>query len=186
MNDFVASAVSTRSIRILSDGTPWRPLINVRDMARAIEWAIGRDAAAGGDCLIVNVGSDEWNYQVSELARAVAAAVPGTDVSVNREAPPDKRSYRVDFSLFRQLAPTHQPRQGLADTIDALRTGLESMGFADADFRNSRLIRLRMLAELQSAGLVNQDLEWVNKGAGKEVEVIALGNSRAATAAPSV
>lgn len=186
LNDFVASAVSTRSIRILSDGTPWRPLINVRDMARAIEWAIGRDAAAGGDCLIVNVGSDEWNYQVSELARAVAAAVPGTDVSVNREAPPDKRSYRVDFSLFRQLAPTHQPRHGLADTIDALRTGLESMGFADADFRNSRLIRLRMLAELQSAGLVNQDLEWVNKGAGKEVEAIALGNSRAATATPSV
>ena len=113
-----------RRITVLSDGTPWRPLINVKDMARAIEWAIERDADAGGDFLVVNAGTDAWNYQVHELAAVVAEAVPGTEVSINREAPPDKRSYRVDFSLFKSLAPAHQPQADLLGTVDALRKGL--------------------------------------------------------------
>jgi nucleoside-diphosphate-sugar epimerase len=183
LNDFVASAVSTRSIQVLSDGTPWRPLINVRDMARGIEWAIRRDAAAGGDYLIVNVGSDEWNYQVCQLAEAVAGAVPGTIVSVNREAPPDKRSYRVDFALFRRLAPGYQPQHGLADTIQALRAGLDAMGFNDAGFRDSGLIRLRVLADLRSKGLLNSNLEWMDKYAGGGVALVE--SSGAATAAQS-
>ena len=58
LNDFVASAVATGEISILSDGTPWRPLIHVRDMARAIEWAIERPAINGGAFLAVNVGSE--------------------------------------------------------------------------------------------------------------------------------
>jgi nucleoside-diphosphate-sugar epimerase len=98
LNDFVACAIATRRITVLSDGTPWRPLINVRDMARAIEWGVARD---GDSFLAINTGSDHWNYQVHELAEAVASAVPGTLVSINREAPPDRRSYRVDFSLFK-------------------------------------------------------------------------------------
>ena len=110
LNDFVACAITTGEISVLSDGTPWRPLIDVSDMARAIEWAIGRDPSAGGEILSVNAGSDAGNYQVKDLAEAVATAVPGTRVSINRQAPPDKRSYRVDFSLFQRLAPEHQPR----------------------------------------------------------------------------
>ena len=123
LNDFVACAISTRRITVLSDGTPWRPLINVKDMARAIEWAIGRDADAGGDFLVVNAGADAWNYQVHELAEVVAQAVPGTEVSINREAPPDKRSYRVDFSLFQALAPAHQPQADLLGTVDGTAQG---------------------------------------------------------------
>ena len=78
VNDFVAGAVAAGEINILSDGTPWRPLIHVQDMARAIEWAISREADNGGDFLAVNAGSDQWNYQVHDLADAVAAAIPGT------------------------------------------------------------------------------------------------------------
>jgi nucleoside-diphosphate-sugar epimerase len=163
VNDFVACAVTTRKITVLSDGTPWRPLINVRDMARAIEWAIGRDAAAGGDFLVVNAGSDEWNYQVHELAHAVAAAVPGTEVSINREAPPDKRSYRVSFARFRSLAPSHQPQCDLVGTIDALKEGLAAMSFEDAKFRESQFMRLRVLADLRSRGLIDEALAWTNK-----------------------
>ena len=77
LNDFVAGAVASKRITILSDGTPWRPLINVKDMARAIDWAISRDVANGGEFLAVNVGSDEWNYQVKDLAEAVAKVIPG-------------------------------------------------------------------------------------------------------------
>ncbi len=125
-----------RGDQVLSDGTPWRPLIDVRDMARAIEWAVTRKEAQGGPMLIVNVGSDERNHQVRELAEAVAVALPGTTVSINQAAPPDGRSYRVDFSKSRRLAPA-QPRQTLQDTIAGLVEGLRAMGFADADFRRS-------------------------------------------------
>ncbi len=71
---------------MLSDGTPWRPLIDVRDMARAIEWAIVRRPENGGRFLAVNAGRDECNYQVSDLADAVARQVPGTKVSINTNA----------------------------------------------------------------------------------------------------
>src|ERR1700752_1541557 len=64
LNDFVACAVATKEITVLSDGTPWRPLIDVTDMARAIEWAIGRSSDHGGRFLVVNAGNKEANYQV--------------------------------------------------------------------------------------------------------------------------
>jgi nucleoside-diphosphate-sugar epimerase len=161
LNDFVACAVTTKRITVLSDGTPWRPLINVADMARAIEWALQRDAN-NSDCLVVNAGSDAWNYQVHELAAAVAQVIPGTEVSINRDAPPDKRSYRVDFSLFRRLAPLHQPQASLIDTIAGLRDGLAAMSFDDPDFRGSSLMRLRVLTDLRSRGLLNDTLHWAD------------------------
>jgi len=163
LNDFVACALSSGRITVLSDGTPWRPLINVTDMARAIEWAIERDAHLSGSFLVVNAGSDRWNYQVQELAAAVAKAVPGTVVSINRDAPPDRRSYRVDFSLFKSLAPEHQPQADLEDTIAALCRGLQAMNFRDADFRRSSLMRLRVIADLTTSGLLSETLEWTDK-----------------------
>jgi nucleoside-diphosphate-sugar epimerase len=162
LNDFVASAVATGRITVLSDGSPWRPLINVADMARAIEWAVTRDADAGGPFLVMNTGSDPWNFRVRELAEAVAAVVPGTDVSINSQAPPDRRSYRVNFSLFSTLAPGHQPQATLTGTIEGLRDGLQAMGFADSDFRNSQWIRLRVLADLEKRGLLSPALTWTS------------------------
>jgi nucleoside-diphosphate-sugar epimerase len=164
VNDFVAGAVASGEINILSDGTPWRPLIHVLDMARAIEWAITRAPSQGGAFLAVNAGSDQWNYQVRELAEAVAAVLPGTRVSLNADAPPDKRSYRVDFSLFRQLAPNHQPQRTLLDTIAELRDGLLSLGFRDAQFRTSQLMRLRVLTALRESGSLSAELTWAPAG----------------------
>jgi nucleoside-diphosphate-sugar epimerase len=161
LNDFVASALATGRITILSDGSPWRPLIDVADMARGMEWGIRREVDAGGAFLLVNAGADAWNYQVRELAEAVAAAIPGTEVSVNRHASPDARSYRVDFSRYRELAPAYHPRARLAGTIQGLRRGLEALGFADANFRESSLIRLKRLRQLREAGRLNERLEWI-------------------------
>jgi nucleoside-diphosphate-sugar epimerase len=163
LNDFVAGAVASGKITILSDGTPWRPLINVKDMARAIDWAISRDAAAAGEFLAVNIGSDEWNYQVKDLAESVAMVIPGIDISVNKDAQPDKRSYRVNFDLFKKLAPAHQPKASLADSVRELKNGLESLGFRDGDFRNSRYMRLKILTELQEKGLLNEKLQWIKR-----------------------
>jgi nucleoside-diphosphate-sugar epimerase len=163
LNDFVACALAAGEITVLSDGSPWRPLIDVRDMARAIAWAIQRPADRGGDCLIINAGAESWNYQVRDLANAVAAKVPGCAVKINSAAPPDKRSYRVDFSLFRELAPQNQPLSTLAGTIDGLLEGLRSVGFHDKNFRESNLIRLHTLKSHIAAGRLNSDLVWQNQ-----------------------
>lgn len=161
LNDFVACAVAARNITILSDGSPWRPLIDVADMARAIEWALVRETGNGGAMLSVNVGSGVWNYQVKELAQAVSETVPGTTMRINTEAPPDKRSYRVDFSLFEKLAPNHQPQIMLPQSVARLKHGLESMGFADGDFRNSSMMRLKSLEQHMANGTLGPDLQWV-------------------------
>ena len=160
LNDFVAGAVASGEISILSDGSPWRPLIDIKDMARAIDWAISRDNVNGGDFLAVNVGNEAGNYQVKDLAEAVASAIPGTRVSINKDAQPDKRSYKVNFDLYKKLAPAHQPAVGFKESIQELKSGLESMGFRDAEFRSSKYMRLNILMELRKKGLLNDKLEW--------------------------
>lgn len=160
LNDFVACALASKNITILSDGTPWRPLINVKDMAVAIDWAIGREASNGGEFLAVNTGSTSWNYQVKDLAEAVASVIPGVSVAINTDAPPDKRSYRVDFSLYEKLAPDHQPQYDLVTTIKELKEGLEAMNFSDSDFRNSKLMRLKVLTGLQETRQLDDNLAW--------------------------
>ena len=162
LNDFMAGAVASKRITILSDGTPWRPLIDVKDMARAIDWAIRRDLVDGGEFLAVNVGRGEWNYQVKDLAETVAKVVSGVDVSINKNAPPDKRSYRVSFDLFRKLAPEFQPETDLMTSIKELKDGLEGSGFKDTNFRNSKYMRLKVLMDLRNKGLLTEKLEWAD------------------------
>jgi nucleoside-diphosphate-sugar epimerase len=161
LNDFVAGAIADRKITILSDGTPWRPLINVKDMARAIEWAIVRPHENGGTFLAVNIGSNDWNYQVKDLAEAVAQVIPGVEVSINKDAQPDKRSYRVDFDLFHRLAPAYQPKVDLLTSIQELKEGLEAISFNDSDFRNSRYIRLKVLKELRETNQCDSELHFI-------------------------
>lgn len=160
INDFVAGAVSSKRIDILSDGTPWRPLINVLDMARAIDWAIQRKHELGGSFLAINTGSNEWNYQVKELAEMVAEVVVGCKVTVNADAPPDKRSYRVNFDLYKKLAPNHQPVYALKPTIKALYQSLMEMGFNDPKFRESNLMRLNVINQLKQNKFLDNDLNW--------------------------
>ncbi|MCC4614222.1 SDR family oxidoreductase [Xanthomonas campestris pv. esculenti] len=159
LNDFVAGAVANGSVEVLSDGSPWRPLIHVRDMARAIDWASRRAPDNGGQFLFVNAGAQRWNVQIRDLAQAVGVAFPSASVSVCTDAPADNRSYRVDFSLFERLAPAHQPQETLRSTITELRDDLQRAGFDDRDFRrNSDFIRLRILQQLVDAGTLAPDL----------------------------
>jgi nucleoside-diphosphate-sugar epimerase len=162
LNDFVACAVASKKITILSDGTPWRPLINIKDMAKAIDWAIKRELNNEGEFLAINIGSNEWNYQVKDLAEAVAKVIPEVDISINKNAQPDKRSYRVSFDLFKKLAPDYQPEVDLITTIEELKSGLEAMKFKDEDFRNSKYMRLKVLTYLRNKGLLTERLTWTH------------------------
>jgi UDP-glucose 4-epimerase len=161
LNDFVACALSRGEISVLSDGSPWRPLIDVADMARAIDWAIDRSEKSGGRYLAVNAGSNDRNYQVKDLANAVAGKVPGTTVSINTSAPADSRSYKVDFELYRSLAPNHQPLVDLDQSIQNLITGLTKMNFKDEHFRSSDLMRLKVLQDHIGSHRLSRTLEWM-------------------------
>ncbi|MTI31182.1 NAD-dependent epimerase/dehydratase family protein [Xanthovirga aplysinae] len=161
-NDFVASAIGNNQINILSDGTPWRPLIHVKDMARAMIWGIKRKAMdEGGNFLLVNTGSNEWNYQVKQIAHEIQQILPKVSIYINPEAAPDKRSYKVDFGFFKKLAPDHQPEWNLKSTIRELVEGLGKMGFQDKNFRQSNLIRLNVINSLKKEGLINEELSVV-------------------------
>ncbi len=159
LNDFVAGGVTSGKITILSDGTPWRPLINVLDMSRAMRWGIERTIDNGGSFLTMNTGSNHWNYQIKDLALETQALLPGVEVSINQNAAPDKRSYRVNFDLFEQLAPDHQPQYDLKSTVQGLIDGLRSIDFKDAHFHQSELIRLNVIRELIHEGEIDQHLK---------------------------
>jgi nucleoside-diphosphate-sugar epimerase len=164
LNDFVAGALASKHIKILSDGTPWRPLIHVKDMARAIDWAVQRDYRDGGTCLTINVGSDGWNYQVKDLAEAVSKVIPNVELSINKDAPPDKRSYRVNFDKFTKLAQGFLPAVDLQEAVVDLRDGLMAMKFQDADFRTAGFMRLVTLKRLRENGYLTDSLEWTDRG----------------------
>ena len=161
LNDFVASAITVGRIEILSDGTPWRPLIHVKDMARAFDWSSVRSAENGGDFLIVNTGSNEWNYQIRDLALAIQNQLCDVDVSINEDAEPDKRSYQVDFSLFSQLALDYVPQFDLVGAVKDLCKCLVAIGFDDSKFRESNLIRLNVLRDHIKNNRLNNNLEWL-------------------------
>jgi len=163
LNDFVAGALVSKRINILSDGTPWRPLIHVQDMARAIDWAVQRDHREGGACLTLNVGSDGWNYQVKDLAAAVVKLIPDVVVSINKNAQPDKRSYRVNFDKFTKLAKGYLPAVDLQSAVMDLRDGLMAMKFQDPDFRTGEFMRLITLKRLRDDGYLTDNLEWKNQ-----------------------
>jgi nucleoside-diphosphate-sugar epimerase len=159
LNDFVASAITAKKITILSDGTPWRPLIHVKDMARAMDWAINRKT--GDDFLIINTGSNQWNYQVKELAAAVQKYFPEIAVEINVNAQPDKRSYKVNFDKFEKMAAGYQPQVSLAAAVEDLKNGLSQIGFKDADFRSSNLIRLHTISFLIKQHLIDENLFYI-------------------------
>lgn len=160
LNDFVAGALVNREISILSDGSPWRPMINTKDMARAIAWGVSRKPGNGGKFLAVNTGSNEWNNRILALAEAIESVIPGVKISVNPDAPPDKRSYRANFDLFKKLAPDYQPQEDLISTVKEIKDNLVAMGFNDPNYRESMFIRLKVIDYLQKQGMLNENLEW--------------------------
>jgi len=160
LNDFVAGAMTSGEISVLSDGSPWRPLIDVKDMSRAIDWALDRFVELGGPFLPVNVGSQEWNYQVKDLALAVADIITKTKVSINTNAKVDKRSYRVNFDKFKEYAPNHQPQVNLEQSINELIVGLKNMRFSDSNFRNSQYMRLKTLEKHIVSNRLSPELRW--------------------------
>lgn len=162
LNDLVARAMQTGTVLVLSDGTPWRPIIHVEDICRAFLASLEADRSAVHDEAF-NVGADEENYRIADIARIVAEVVPGATVEITGEAGPDERSYRVDFGKIRRHLPGFQTawtaRQG-AEELHRRYTehGLGDPGFAD------RYRRLALITEHLRAGRLDNTLRWTEQG----------------------
>jgi nucleoside-diphosphate-sugar epimerase len=163
LNDFVAGALVNKKIEILSDGTPWRPLIHVEDMSRAIDWGIHRLKSEVDKFLVLNIGSNEWNLQIKELAYQVQSVVSDTIVFIDPNGQPDKRSYRVDFTKFNTLAPDFQPIYTPKSTIEGLIKGMTAIHFNDSNYRNSQFIRLNVIQRLLNENQIDQDIKRLPK-----------------------
>ncbi len=160
LNDFVASALKNNKIELLSKGDAWRPLIDVYDMCRSIDWAIHRN---GKKNIIVNVGKNSNNIKIIDLAKKVQKYFPKLKLAINEKAASDKRSYKVDFSMFKKIAPRYQPIKTLDQTILELKEFLKDKKIKKK-FRDSNLIRLRKLANLQKKKQITKNLFWTHNG----------------------
>ena len=160
LNDFVASAVASGKIEILSNGMPWRPLIYVNDMAKAINWASQRSISRGGVHLIVNTGYDDWNYRIFELGNIIKTCLPNVKVEVAKKIQNDDRSYRVNFQLFNELTKKSLHGSNIKDVILELYKGLTVINFDDNNFRNSNLCRLVKVQSLRDNKSMNNKLMW--------------------------
>ena len=154
VNNLVAYAYATGEVRMQSDGTPWRPLAHVEDIARAFLAALEapRDAIHNE---AFNIGRDEDNHQIRDIARMIEATVPGATVTLAPGASPDKRSYRVDFSksarLLHAAVDGPEGHRGDARRVQPPRLTLEQ-------FLSSRFQRIARIRELVEAGELDAEL----------------------------
>ena len=147
VNDLVANAFATGDIVIKSDGTPWRPLVHVEDVARAVLAAMDAPREAVHDQAF-NIGRTHENYQVRDLAEIVARVLPDSRVIYAEGGGPDARCYRVDFSKAEERLPGFRPRSTVRDGARELVDAYGRFGLTVHDLTSSRFIRLLRIQQL--------------------------------------
>jgi nucleoside-diphosphate-sugar epimerase len=143
-NNLLASAIAVGEIRVMTDGTPWRPLVHCADIARAFV-AIATTPPEHTHNLAINIGADDLNVQVRDVADVVKALVPDAPLHYAATAVPDPRDYRVSFARFRSILPHFSLRYGLESGLRELHERYLSHGFSRGDFDGPRFVRLRTL-----------------------------------------
>jgi nucleoside-diphosphate-sugar epimerase len=166
LNNLVGHAVLTGDVKVLSDGTPWRPLVHVRDIAKAFLIALEMPTEAT-HCRAFNVGTESNNMSVAEIARCVVDVVPDAKLLITGENGADPRSYRVDFSAFRN-AVGYEADWSVADGAAELYNAYLSTGLTADAFANS-FTRLTRLNALVAAGVVDESLRRVRSDAPARV-----------------
>ena len=159
LNNLIAWAHTTGAIRLQSDGSSWRPLVHVRDLAHATQAVLeAPDDVVGGKA--VNVGSAEQNYRIRRLAEVVRERLPDCEITFAEGASPDPRSYRVDFSRFEAAFPEFRFAWTAERGADELARAYEAEGLTLEQFQGHRFIRLGQLTRLLDADALDADLRW--------------------------
>lgn len=163
LNNLVGWAYSTGKVRILSDGTPWRPVVHVEDVASAFAAALVAPQEAIHNQAF-NVGVDGENYQIRDLAKIVRETVPGCRLEYAGQGGPDPRNYRVDFSKLARTLPGFKPRWNARLGAKELFSAFQRVGLTLDDFQGRKYVRLKQLKHLLSAGRLDSTLRWRNAG----------------------
>jgi nucleoside-diphosphate-sugar epimerase len=157
LNNLVGWAVTTGRVRVLSDGTPWRPLVHVEDIARTVAAVLDAPAESVRREPL-NVGRDSENHRVRALAELVEQALPGTEISIAGAADPDERSYRVDFGKLRRTLPQLELRWTAGAGARELAAAYRAAGMTFEDFDGDRFTRVKRLRRLTAEGALDDSL----------------------------
>jgi len=162
LNDLVAWAYTTGRVYIKSDGTPWRPIVHIRDITAAILSVLDAPPHVIHN-EIFNVGQTQENYRIRDLAALVADTVPGCRVEYAPDGGPDTRCYRVNCDKSRRVLPGFRPqwtaRQGAQELYEAYRAA----GLRFADLEQGRYTRITHIQKLMKTGQLDSALVWSNQ-----------------------
>jgi nucleoside-diphosphate-sugar epimerase len=162
VNNLTAFAFATGEVLMQSDGTPWRPLVHIEDISRAFLGLMQapREQVHGE---AFNVGADEENYRIREIAQIVEEAVPGSRIAFAEGAGPDKRSYRVSFAKLQQAFPELHPKWTVRTSVEQMLAAYRDNGLDIADFKGSRFMRIARIKELMAEGRLDETLRWKDR-----------------------
>jgi nucleoside-diphosphate-sugar epimerase len=157
VNNLVGHAITTGKVLLQSDGTPWRPLVHIRDMHSGFIAAMTAPREAVHNQAF-NIGRTQENYRIRQVAEMVAEVVPGCEVAFAPGAGADARNYRVSFAKAENGLPGFAPRWTLREGIQELYDAYKSHGMTADEFLGPRYYRLRTVREKQERGVLDQDL----------------------------
>ena len=158
LNDLVARAHLTGEVTVLSDGTPWRPIVHIEDISRAFLAALDAPREQIHDEAF-NVGRESENYQVREIAELVADVVPDCRLEITGQSGADARSYKVDFAKVGKHLPAFQPSWTARKGAEQLYEAYQRHGLTQGQFSET-FRRLPWLKGLQDAGRIDGSLRW--------------------------
>jgi len=159
LNNLVAWAFTAGKVLLKSDGTPWRPIVHIEDIARAfLAVLVAPPEAVRAEAL--NVGRDDQNFRIREIADIVRETVPGSEVVFAEGASPDQRNYRADFSKIARLVPGFRPEWDARRGAQQLYEAYRSVGLKVEDFEGPRYRRIDQIRQLMASGSLGTDLRW--------------------------
>jgi nucleoside-diphosphate-sugar epimerase len=164
LNNLVAFAVTEGKIYLKSDGTPWRPIVHIRDISAAFIAALEAPIEAIHNQAF-NVGQTAHNYMIRDIASIVAEVVPGCKLEYAADAGPDKRSYRVSFEKIKRVLPSFQPQWDARRGAEELFAAYGQARLTTPDFEGPRYQRISQVRQLMSEGVLSADLRRVRQAA---------------------
>jgi nucleoside-diphosphate-sugar epimerase len=164
LNNLVAWAFTSGKVLLKSDGTPWRPIVHIEDISRAFlaVLAAPREAVRAQ---ALNVGRNDQNYRIREIAEIVRETVPGCEIAFAEGAGPDKRNYRADFSKIARVLPGFRPDWDAPKGARQLYEAYKSIGLKVEDFEGPRYRRIDQIRQLLASGDLGPDLRWTREPA---------------------
>lgn len=159
VNNMCGYAFTTGEVKILSDGTAWRPNVHIEDISRAIV-AVLETPFEDVNGEIFNVGMNSENYQVKDIAKIVASIIPNSEVKFAPGGTKDPRSYRVDFSKIKERIRKFKPRWTVKDGIKEIYEVLKNTNFSKEDFFKPQYHTVEYLKKLIKENKLNGTLRW--------------------------